>query len=129
MPNPPEWWREKYIPFHRSKARDVQAKGMKVDFQIRPHKNKADTYIFLEIKQKWSVQECISQMVNDLNKLYRGKGPEINNARGFWAMGVHKRESKREVENKIRETAEGWLEKEMFITRAIPNTKFAYTIF
>jgi hypothetical protein len=128
MTKRPEVKREHPVSFHRGKAKGVAQKGMRIDFCIRPHGCSTDWFILLEVKQKWSVQECITHMVKDLNKIYMGRDSE-KSARSFWSLGVHQYEDRRAVEQKVLDTGGGWANEKFIHTRKIPGTDFGYTIF
>lgn len=124
----PEVKREHPVSFHRGKARDKARKGMRIDFCIRPHGCLTDWFILLEVKQKWSVQECITHMVKDLQKIYMGRDSE-KAARSFWSLGIHQYEDRRAVKAKVLDTGGNWVTEKFIHTRKIPGTDFGYTIF
>lgn len=128
MPKKPEVKREHPVSFHLGKARGEARKGMRIDFCIRPHGCLSDWFILLEIKQKWSVQECITHMVNDVRKIYLGRDSG-KSARSFWSLGIHQHEDREVVKSKLLNTGGDWVNEKFIHTRKIPGTDFAYTVF
>lgn len=128
MSKKPEVKREHPVSFHRGKARRESRKGMKIDFCIRPHGCLIDWFILLEVKQKWSVQECVTNMVKDLQKVYKGRDSE-KAARSFWSLGVHQYENRNRVIEKVNNTGGDWVNEKFILTRKIPGTDFGYTLF
>ncbi|NOZ91214.1 MAG: hypothetical protein GXO60_08035 [Epsilonproteobacteria bacterium] len=123
-----EWYREEQ--FNIDKRKNNHRNKMAIDFLVRKKRFSRDTFIALELKQHSSIETCITNMLKDVKKILDMKSSE-NYCRSYWSIGIHPKESKKVIKNKISKKEEqcGIYLSEYIEIRFIPNTNFAYTIF
>ena len=121
-----EWYREHQILADRRKNKERTK--MSADFIFRRKGFKRDSYIVLEFKQNPSLKACFSRMVKDIEKIDCARASSID-MRNFWVVGIHPKSTmtKTEIKDFVSEKAD--IEKNSVVTRYIPNTNYAFTIF
>ena len=123
-----EWYREE--EFSIDKRKNKNENKMAMDFLVRKKKFSKNTFIALELKQNSSIETCITNMFKDVKKVLNMKKSE-DYLRSYWNIGIHPKESKKIIKNKIlrKEEKSSFSLSEYIEIRFIPNTNFAYTIF
>lgn len=121
------WWRESKYELDR-RVIDSR-KTCAVDFLVR-EKNK-QSHIALELKQVNAPNGCIKGMLTDKKKIASIKYAKFD-IRSVWCLGVHKLEEPSEVRrltNYHADKMDTAIKAELFLSKAIGKTKYAYTIF
>ncbi len=110
-----------------------------VDFNVRKKCTKLNRMIALEFKQNTSSKTCITNMISDVQKIEDIRASSSTCMRSYWVIGIHprnmnkhhtedKKDIKRRILQKSKCTSFGLIE-ECILTKYIPNTGLAYTIF
>jgi len=131
------WEREQ--PYQVDGRKKMDKNNAIVDFKVRKKRTKIDRMITLEFKQNSSRGSCITNMIYDLQKIEAIKSSSSQDMRSYWAIGVHPRHDtchasadkehiKNDILKKSKKFSFGLIE-ECIVTRYIPNTNLAYTIF
>jgi hypothetical protein len=127
--NVSEWSREDQ--FSTDKRKSKFKDKIAIDFLVRQKGFSKDKYIALELKQHYSIETCIAYMMDDIAKLDNVKLSETN-FRSFWNIGIHPRDNKTTIKNKIIKKMKQKdidLYNEFREIRYIPSTSYAFTIF
>ncbi len=127
--NVSEWSREDQ--FSTDKRKNKFKDKMAIDFLVRQKGFSKNKYIALELKQHHSIETCISHMMDDIEKLDNIKLSETY-FRSFWNIGIHPRDNKTTIKNKILKKMRQKdidLYNDFREIRYIPNTDYAFTIF
>ncbi len=83
----PEWDREFKLEFDKRKEKEKDY--FKPDFRIRKKGWAYDKYVILEMKQNNSPSTCLTKMFEDLSKVSKIRGSEMD-IRTLWAFGIFK---------------------------------------
>ena len=124
----PEWWIESSLEFDRRMEKVKTL--LRPDLLLRKKGWKSETYSIIEMKQKDNCSICVSEMVRDLNKVYKVKSSELE-IRNIIAIGVHKRSDKSIIKKDIIKKLGqfDWDTDDMIIKiYHIPNTSYGYTL-
>jgi len=123
-----DWSREEQFNIDK-RTKDYRGK-IAIDFLLRKKNTSTKTFIALELKQHNSVEICITNMLKDVEKVFNIKKSE-NKFRSYWNIGIHPKEAKSTIKNKILKKEEkcNVSLSEYVEVRFIPKTNFAYTIF
>jgi hypothetical protein len=121
-----EWKRERQILIDKRKNKNRTR--LAADFVFRRKGYAIDRYIVLEFKQHTSPKSCFSNMMKDAEKIRCAKASEID-MRAFWVVGIHPKSSMSKAEIKDYVCNISIVDRDFVVTKFIPNTNFAFTIF
>ena len=125
----PEWYRE--WPVELDRRMEKNRYFCRPDFILRKKGWRKESYVALEMKQHPEPTVCISNMIKDVEKLYKAKTSSLD-IRTFWVLGVHKRKDKTELREIILSKlnkASIEIDEKLLITKFIANSNYSYTIF
>ena len=125
-----EWNMEE--PFFTDRRREKNKDMLAIDICFRRKKHSIDSMIFLELKQDRDWKCCITNMMNDAEKVYSAQTRSHSGLaiRNFFLAGVYPSIEKAEVKNFVLNLAERCdVPVGRIITKFIPNTDMSLTLF
>ena len=125
-----EWDMEE--PFFTDRRREKNKDMLAIDICFRRKKHSINSMIFLELKQDGDWKRCITNMINDAEKVYSAHTKSHSGLaiRNFFLAGVYPSIEKAEVKDFVLNLAERRdVPVERIITKFIPNTDMSVTLF
>ena len=131
------WERE--VPYRVDKRKKSDKDKVIVDFKVRRKHTYLNRMITIEFKQHTSITTCLTNMISDLQKIESIQSSSSCDMRSYWSIGIHPKKYKydpffdrKTIKDKILEKSKYdtfGIITDCILTRYIPKTNFAYTIF